>query len=51
MTVLAILKRLRQDGWIVVRQAGSHRQLHHPSKLLHPKVARSIIGQARLEDD
>jgi predicted RNA binding protein YcfA (HicA-like mRNA interferase family) len=61
MTVREILKRLRQDGWVIVRQKGSHRQLHHPTKpgtvtvagkpkkTLHPKVVASILQQAQLE--
>jgi len=28
----AILKMLHQDGWVKVRQRGSHRQLKHPVK-------------------
>ena len=27
-----ILKLLRDDGWILVHQKGSHRQFHHPTK-------------------
>jgi predicted RNA binding protein YcfA (HicA-like mRNA interferase family) len=27
-----VLKRLKRDGWIVVRTRGSHRQLRHPEK-------------------
>jgi predicted RNA binding protein YcfA (HicA-like mRNA interferase family) len=27
-----LLARLQADGWYVVRQKGSHRQLHHPTK-------------------
>ncbi|MEI6669329.1 MAG: type II toxin-antitoxin system HicA family toxin [Acidobacteriota bacterium] len=27
-----MLKRLAEDGWVVVRQTGSHRQLQHPPK-------------------
>jgi predicted RNA binding protein YcfA (HicA-like mRNA interferase family) len=62
MKVGEILKRLHQDGWVVVRQKGSHRQLHHPtkpgtvtvagkrSKTLHPKVVASILEQAQLEE-
>jgi predicted RNA binding protein YcfA (HicA-like mRNA interferase family) len=62
MPVRAILKRLRKDGWVVVRQKGSHRQLHHStkpgtvtlagklSKTLHPKVVASILQQAHLEE-
>lgn len=28
----AVLKALFADGWVIVRQKGSHRQLHHPVK-------------------
>lgn len=60
MTVREVLKKLRADGWVIVRQTGSHRQLHHPtkpgtvtvagkpSKTLHPKVLASIRRQAQL---
>jgi len=63
MKVREILKRLRQDGWVVVRQRGSHRQLEHPSKRgtvtvagkpsldLKPKTERSILRQAQLLED
>ncbi len=27
-----LLARLQADGWLQVRQKGSHRQFHHPSK-------------------
>jgi predicted RNA binding protein YcfA (HicA-like mRNA interferase family) len=62
MTVREILKRLRKDGWFVVRQTGSHRQFHHPTKPgtvtvagkpsedLVPKTLASILRQAQLED-
>ncbi len=62
MTVREILKRLRQDGWTVVRQKGGHRQLHHPtkpgtvtvagkpSKTVNPKTEASILRQAGLKD-
>jgi predicted RNA binding protein YcfA (HicA-like mRNA interferase family) len=62
MKVGDILKRLRKDGWVVVRQKGSDRQFHHPtkpgtvtvagkpSKTLHPKVVASILKQAQLEE-
>jgi predicted RNA binding protein YcfA (HicA-like mRNA interferase family) len=61
MTVREVLKLLRTDGWFLVRQKGSHRQFHHPtkpgtvtvagkpSKTLHPKVLASIGRQAGLE--
>jgi predicted RNA binding protein YcfA (HicA-like mRNA interferase family) len=37
-----ILRRLAQDGWILVRTRGSHHQFKHPAKLglvtvPHPK--------------
>jgi predicted RNA binding protein YcfA (HicA-like mRNA interferase family) len=63
MKVGEVLKRLRKDGWMVVRQKGSHRQFHHPtkpgtvtvagkpSKTLHPKVVASILQQAQLEQN
>jgi predicted RNA binding protein YcfA (HicA-like mRNA interferase family) len=28
-----LISRLEADGWFQVRQKGSHRQYHHPSKL------------------
>jgi predicted RNA binding protein YcfA (HicA-like mRNA interferase family) len=31
MKVRAAIKLLEADGWRLVRQAGSHRQFHHPS--------------------
>lgn len=63
MKVREILKRLRDDGWIVVRHKGSHRQLKHPSKPgivtvagkpsldLKPKTEKSILRQARLLEE
>lgn len=27
-----VLKKLKEDGWTVVRVRGSHSQLHHPTK-------------------
>ena len=27
-----LLARLEADGWVQVRQKGSHRQFHHPTK-------------------
>jgi predicted RNA binding protein YcfA (HicA-like mRNA interferase family) len=55
-----IIRIVEQDGWIQVRQKGSHRQYHHPSKVgtvtvaghpsmdLDPKTERSILKQAGL---
>ena len=61
MKVRAVLELLREDGWYLVRQRGSHRQLQHPFKEgtvtiagkpthdLHPKTLASILRQAELE--
>jgi predicted RNA binding protein YcfA (HicA-like mRNA interferase family) len=32
MKVREVIKRLQDDGWTLERQAGSHRQLKHPTK-------------------
>jgi predicted RNA binding protein YcfA (HicA-like mRNA interferase family) len=60
MTVREVLRILRRDGWFIDRQAGSHRQLNHPtkrgtvtvagkpSKTLHPKIVTSIMKQAQI---
>ncbi|RPH92345.1 MAG: addiction module toxin, HicA family [Lysobacterales bacterium] len=32
MKVREVLKRLTQDGWLLVRTKGSHRQFRHPEK-------------------
>jgi predicted RNA binding protein YcfA (HicA-like mRNA interferase family) len=32
MRVGELLRRLEQDGWVVVRQRGSHRVYRHPTK-------------------
>ena len=60
MTVREILRRLQRDGWIVVRQRGSHRQFKHPTKPglvtvagkpsddLAPGTLNSILKQAGL---
>jgi predicted RNA binding protein YcfA (HicA-like mRNA interferase family) len=32
MKVWEIVKRLENDGWILVRQKGSHKQYKHPDK-------------------
>jgi predicted RNA binding protein YcfA (HicA-like mRNA interferase family) len=32
LEVRDLLLRLASDGWVVVRQRGSHRQLQHPTK-------------------
>ncbi|PYS97994.1 MAG: addiction module toxin, HicA family [Acidobacteria bacterium] len=32
MKVKDVIKLIQEDGWILVRTRGSHRQFHHPSK-------------------
>ena len=61
MKVRDAIKLVGQDGWVLVRQKGSHRQYHHPAKPgtvtiagkpsldLDPKTARSILRQAGLK--
>ena len=61
MKVREVLKLLRFDGWRLVRQRGSHRQMQHdhkpgtvtvsgkPGDDLHPKTLASILRQAQLE--
>jgi len=55
-----ILKKLAEDGWYEVAQAGSHKQLKHPTKpgrvtVPHPKkevpvgTIKSIEKQAGLK--
>ncbi len=63
MKVRDVLKRLKEDGWYVARQRGSHRILKHPvkkgivvvaghpSKDLAPGTLKSIWKQAELEDE
>ena len=52
---------LSEDGWVLVRQRGSHRQFHHPTKRetvtvpgkpgddVSPEVLNSIRKQAGLK--
>jgi predicted RNA binding protein YcfA (HicA-like mRNA interferase family) len=61
MKVRELLKQLKEDGWIVDRTRGSHRQLLHPtipgivtvsgslSDDVHPKTLKSVLRQAGLE--
>ncbi|MGD1014737.1 MAG: type II toxin-antitoxin system HicA family toxin [Acidimicrobiales bacterium] len=58
MKVRDILRILKDEGWVQVRQTGSHRQFHHPtrrgvvtvkrhtSRDLSPGVVSSIMKQA-----
>jgi len=59
--VKELLKILREDGWYLVRQKGSHRQFHHPTKTgtvtiagkasveLPPATLQSVLKQAQLK--
>jgi predicted RNA binding protein YcfA (HicA-like mRNA interferase family) len=61
VTVREIIRRIEEDGWFMVRQVGSHRQYHHPSKRgtvtvagklsteLPPKTLKSVLRQAQVE--
>jgi predicted RNA binding protein YcfA (HicA-like mRNA interferase family) len=56
-----VLARLEADGWVQVRQKGSHRQFHHPTKPgtvtvagkpsmeVPPGTLNSILKQAGLK--
>jgi predicted RNA binding protein YcfA (HicA-like mRNA interferase family) len=60
MTVREAIQLIEKDGWVQVRQSGSHRQFHHPTKPgtvtiagkpsldLDPKTEKSILRQAGL---
>ncbi len=60
MTVREAIHLIEEDGWVLVRQKGSHRQYHHPAKPgtvtiagkpsldLDPKTEESILRQAGL---
>jgi predicted RNA binding protein YcfA (HicA-like mRNA interferase family) len=57
-----VLTRLSEDGWVIVRQRGSHRQLRHPvktglvtvaghpSETMRPGTYLQVLEQAELED-
>jgi predicted RNA binding protein YcfA (HicA-like mRNA interferase family) len=59
--VQELLRILREDGWYLVRQKGSHRQFHHPTKTgtvtiagkasveLPPATLQSVLKQAQLK--
>lgn len=60
MKVAEVLKLLNDDGWVLDRKRGSHRQFRHPTKPgtvtvagkpsddLNPKTQASILRQAGL---
>ena len=61
MKIRDVIKRIENDGWQMIGQAGSHRQYKHPTKPgkvtiaghpstdLPPKTLKSILRQAGLE--
>ena len=61
MKVKEIIRLIEEDGWILSRTKGSHRQYKHSTKRgtvtiagypnddLHPKTERSILKQAGLK--
>ena len=61
MKVRDMLKRLSDDGWVLARTKGSHRQYKHPTKKglvtvaghpgddLAPETQNSILKQSRLK--
>ena len=62
MKVSELLRLLAKDGWVMARQRGSHRQLHHATKLGTVTVAgkpsvdvpsgtlNSVLKQAGLKE-
>ncbi len=61
MKVGEVIRLLHQDGWLLVRTRGSHRQFKSskkpgtvtvagsPSSEVHPRTMRSILKQAGLK--
>jgi predicted RNA binding protein YcfA (HicA-like mRNA interferase family) len=45
MKVRAVLKILKDDGWVMKRMRGSHRQLKHPTK----SGAVTVAGKSNIE--
>ena len=62
MTVREVIRIIKNDGWTMVAQKGSHRQFKHPNKQgrvtvaghpkdeLAPGTLNSILRQAGLKD-
>ena len=62
VTVRHLVRQLEEDGWIEVRQRGSHRQFRHPTKSgtvtvsgkpsadLPPGTLNSVLKQAGLKN-
>lgn len=63
VTAKQLLRALRRDGWMIVRQVGSHATLRHPTKpgrtvlplhsgkTLQPGLLRTIIDETGLSAD
>lgn len=61
MKIREVLRMLKEDGWLPVRQSGSHRQFKHPTKRglvtvagklsddLAPGTLNSLLKQAGLK--
>ena len=61
MKVREVLRLVAKDGWVIVRQTGSHRHFKHATKPglvtvagkegdeMHPKTLSSIARQAGIE--
>jgi predicted RNA binding protein YcfA (HicA-like mRNA interferase family) len=47
MKVRELIRILRGDGWYLVRQSGSHRQFHHPTKPGTVTVAGSLGAEVK----
>jgi len=62
MKISQLLKLLEEDGWFMVRQRRSHRQLHHATKIgtvtvagklsvdVPPGTLNSVLKQAGLKE-
>jgi predicted RNA binding protein YcfA (HicA-like mRNA interferase family) len=46
MTVREILQKLHEDGWVMIRQRGSHRQFVHPQM---PGKRVTVAGHPHLD--
>jgi predicted RNA binding protein YcfA (HicA-like mRNA interferase family) len=62
MKIAELLRLLARNGWFQVRQRGSHRQFHHPTKAgtvtvagkpsvdMPPATLNSVLKQAGLKE-
>lgn len=49
MKIREVLRLLAEQGWVLVRQSGSHRQFKHPVRRGLVTVANSDLKQAGLK--